>query len=114
MYRESTLICEPPLPLLITGISGVAGYNALPYLQERYPGQVIGIRQRDNWRLGGNGIEVCNAEDRAELERLAAQVATLTAAVGKLQTPKPSGTAKPKSAEKNEASYTPRTMGSGG
>ena len=37
---------EPPLPILVTGISGVAGYNALPYLQARYPGQVVGIRQR--------------------------------------------------------------------
>ena len=34
---------DPPLPLLITGISGVAGYNALPFFQRAYPGQVIGI-----------------------------------------------------------------------
>ena len=59
---------EPPLPILVTGISGVAGYNALPYLQARYPGQVIGIRQRDNWRLSGPGIEICDAEDRGRLE----------------------------------------------
>ncbi len=70
MFRQSTLLTEPPLPLLITGISGVAGYNALPYFLARYPGQVIGIRQRDNWRLSGPGIEVCNAEDREGLERL--------------------------------------------
>jgi dTDP-4-dehydrorhamnose reductase len=37
------------LPLLITGINGVAGYNALLYFQERYPGQVIGIRP---WKCG--------------------------------------------------------------
>ena len=43
----------PPLPLLVTGIAGVPGYNALPYFQARYPGQVIGVRQRDNWRLTG-------------------------------------------------------------
>jgi dTDP-4-dehydrorhamnose reductase len=60
----------PPLPLLVTGISGVPGYNALPYLQERYPGQVIGIRQHDNWRLTGPGIEVCNAEDCETMRRL--------------------------------------------
>ena len=59
-----------PLPLLITGIAGVAGYNALTYFQERYPGQVIGIRQEDNWPLSGPGIVACNAEDRAGLERL--------------------------------------------
>lgn len=58
------------LPLLITGIAGVAGYNALVYFQSRYPGQVIGIRQEDNWPLSGKGIVACNAEDRDGLERL--------------------------------------------
>ena len=70
MIQRSTLGAEPPLPILVTGISGVAGYNALPYLQARYPGQVIGIRQRDNWRLCGPGIEICDAEDRGRLEEL--------------------------------------------
>lgn len=61
---------EPPLPLLITGIAGVAGYNALHYFQQRYPGQVIGIRQQDNWRMVGEGIVPCNAEDYDGLSRL--------------------------------------------
>jgi len=59
-----------PLPLLITGVAGVAGYNALTYFQKKYPGQVIGIRQEDNWPLSGPGIEACNAEDRVALTRL--------------------------------------------
>ncbi|MDZ4820968.1 MAG: sugar nucleotide-binding protein [Planctomycetota bacterium] len=59
-----------PLPLLITGVSGVAGYNALPYFRARYPGQVIGIRQADNWRLIGPDIEICDAEDHARLSEL--------------------------------------------
>ncbi len=58
------------LPLLITGIAGVAGSNALHYFQTKYPGQVIGIRQRDNWRLKGPGIIACNAEDPHALARL--------------------------------------------
>ena len=33
------------LPLLITGITGVAGYNAFHYLQKRYPAKVIGVRR---------------------------------------------------------------------
>ncbi len=61
---------EDRLPLLLTGIAGVAGYNALHYFRARYPGQVIGIRQRDNWRLIGEGVEVCNAEDEAGLQEL--------------------------------------------
>jgi dTDP-4-dehydrorhamnose reductase len=58
------------LPLLITGISGVAGYNALYYFRAKYPGQVIGIRQANNWRLAGEGIVECDAEDRDRLARL--------------------------------------------
>ena len=58
------------LPLLITGVAGVAGYNALDYFAARYPGQVVGIRQEDNWRLQGPEVVSCNAEDHAGLARL--------------------------------------------
>ena len=34
----------PPLPLLVTGIAGVAGYNAFHYFRARYGEQVIGVR----------------------------------------------------------------------
>ena len=61
---------RPALPLLITGIAGVAGYNALRYFQGKYPGQVIGIRQQDNWRMLAEGIEICNAEDHRGLALL--------------------------------------------
>jgi dTDP-4-dehydrorhamnose reductase len=60
----------PPLPLLITGVAGVPGYNALAYFSARWPGQVIGIRQADNFRLAGPNIVACNAEDRAALATL--------------------------------------------
>jgi dTDP-4-dehydrorhamnose reductase len=56
-----------PLPLLITGVAGVAGYNALEYFGNRYPGQVVGIRQADNWPLRGPHIVACDAENRREL-----------------------------------------------
>ena len=61
---------EVPLPLLITGIAGVPGYNALAYFAVKYPGQVVGIRQIDNVRLSGPGVVACNAEDRQGLARL--------------------------------------------
>ena len=38
---------DPPLPLLVTGITGVAGYNALAYFQSRFPGRVFGILPPD-------------------------------------------------------------------
>jgi dTDP-4-dehydrorhamnose reductase len=60
----------PPLPLLITGVAGVAGYNAFDYFRARYPGQVVAIRQEDNWPLAGDGIIPCNAEDHGRLRAL--------------------------------------------
>ena len=51
------------LPMLITGIAGVAGYNALSYFRDRYPGQVVGMRPVKNWRLRGDSIEACDVED---------------------------------------------------
>jgi dTDP-4-dehydrorhamnose reductase len=59
-----------PLPLLITGVAGVAGYNAFHYFRARYPGQVVAIRQEDNWPLTGEGVIPCNAEDHGRLRAL--------------------------------------------
>ena len=50
-------------PLLITGITGVAGYNAFRYLRGKFPGQVIGTRPQQTWRLNGDGVVVLDAED---------------------------------------------------
>jgi len=58
------------LPLLITGVTGVAGYNAFRYFQARYPGQVIGTRPRKTWGLGGPGIVALDAEDAAGMRAL--------------------------------------------
>jgi len=63
-------VSQMPLPLLVTGVAGVHGYNALNYFHKKYPGQVVGIRQEDNWPLSGPGIEACNAEDRSGLAKL--------------------------------------------
>lgn len=61
---------DPPLPLLVTGLTGVSGYNAFRYFYDRYPGQVVGIRQSNNWPLTGNGIVPCDAEDVVGLTEL--------------------------------------------
>jgi dTDP-4-dehydrorhamnose reductase len=60
----------PPLPLLLTGIAGVAGYNAWHYFNRLYPGQVFAARRPDNWPLSGPGIYPCNLDDRDSLARL--------------------------------------------
>ncbi len=55
------------LPLLITGLAGVAGYNAFRYFSAKYPGQVIATRRSDNWPLRGPGIVACDADDHRQL-----------------------------------------------
>lgn len=59
-----------PRPLLVTGIAGVAGYNAFRYFRGKFPGQVIGTRREDHWPLRGKGIVGCDVEDRDSLRRL--------------------------------------------
>lgn len=58
------------LPLLITGIAGVPGYNAFQYFRSQFPGQVIGTRRVDNWPLSGEGIEACDVHDQQGMRRL--------------------------------------------
>ena len=60
----------PPLPLLLTGIAGVAGYNAYHYFRARYPGEVFAVRRPDNWPLQGEGILACDVDDNQGLRRL--------------------------------------------
>ena len=58
------------LPLLITGVSGVAGWNALPYFLRLWPGQVIGIRPTTTRQLVAYGVVALDTEDRAGLHAL--------------------------------------------
>jgi dTDP-4-dehydrorhamnose reductase len=67
---DIALAAVPPLPLLITGVAGVAGYNAFRYFRERYGPQVIGTRRTDNWPLQREGIVACDCDDRDSLARL--------------------------------------------
>ena len=61
---------DPPLPLLLTGVAGVAGYNAMHYFREKYGEQVLGIRPVQNWRLEEPGVLPCDVENLDELKRL--------------------------------------------
>ena len=70
VLTELPLAGPVPLPLLITGISGVAGYNALAYFQHRFPGQVVGIRPTQTWRLAGPGVVALDTEDEHGLAAL--------------------------------------------
>jgi dTDP-4-dehydrorhamnose reductase len=67
---QSTTLIDPPLPLLVTGIAGVAGFNSFLYFGSLYPGRVIGTRRADNWRLTGPGVAACDIYDHDGLRRL--------------------------------------------
>ena len=58
------------LPMLITGIAGVAGFNAFAYFRQKYGAQVIGQRPKRNWPLSGDGIVGVDLEDTQELTSL--------------------------------------------
>jgi dTDP-4-dehydrorhamnose reductase len=64
------MLSHTRLPLLVTGVAGVAGYNAFHHLHRKYPGQVVGIRPVRTWRLAGDGIVAQDAEDAAGMRRL--------------------------------------------
>lgn len=68
--NASAPLPTPPLPMLVTGIAGVAGYNAFQYFRQRYPGQVIGTRRANNWPLTGEGILPCDVYDPDAMQRL--------------------------------------------
>lgn len=49
-----------PQPILVTGIAGVAGFNAFHFLRRRFGDAVIGVRRPDLWPLAGPGIIACD------------------------------------------------------
>lgn len=61
---------HPWLPLLITGVAGVPGYNALHYFRQRYDDRVIATRRPDHWPLRGPGIVACDLEDPQAVRQL--------------------------------------------
>ena len=68
MYQTARF--DPPLPLLVTGVTGVAGYNAFGEFRRRYGNDVWAIRQQSNWRIDWPGVIACDAEDSDGLNRL--------------------------------------------
>lgn len=60
----------PPLPLLVTGVTGVAGYNALAYFQSRFPDKVFGLLAPDDGRFPAPNALRAETTRFDELERL--------------------------------------------
>lgn len=61
---------SPPLPLLLTGVAGVAGFNAFHYLRRRFGDQVVAVRRSDNWPLALPGVVPCDLDDLDQVRRL--------------------------------------------
>jgi dTDP-4-dehydrorhamnose reductase len=59
-----------PLPLLITGVSGVAGYSAFYHFRRLSPGQVVGTRPTATWKLNAEGLVPLDLEDGPGLTAL--------------------------------------------
>jgi dTDP-4-dehydrorhamnose reductase len=59
-----------PLPLLLTGVSGVAGFNAFFYFRRRHPGRVVGIRPVATWRLTDPDVVALDTDDADGLHAL--------------------------------------------
>ncbi|MDO5552608.1 MAG: sugar nucleotide-binding protein [Planctomycetia bacterium] len=59
-----------PLPLLITGITGVAGYNALAWFQSRFGDQVWGLLPPGTLDFNAPNTIMCSAESYPELHAL--------------------------------------------
>ncbi len=58
------------LPLLVTGLPGLPGYNSFHYLRHRYGDGVIGLKPRHTRALDYGGVYAINAEDRADFQAL--------------------------------------------
>lgn len=58
------------LPILLTGVTGVAGYAARFYLLDRYPGQVVSVRPTRTPEFTGADVVGIESDDEAGLDRL--------------------------------------------
>ncbi|MCH2183132.1 MAG: sugar nucleotide-binding protein [Mariniblastus sp.] len=71
LHRFAPLLEENErLPLLVTGIAGVAGYNAFSFFRKKYGSSVFGQRPVNNWPLSGPGIVGVDLEDRESARQL--------------------------------------------
>lgn len=58
------------LPLLLTGATGVAGYNARFHFLARYPGQVVCVRPQKTVDLVADDVLGLDSDDEAGMDRL--------------------------------------------
>ena len=57
-------------PLLITGVAGVAGFNAFSWFSQKYGNRIVGQRPVNNWPLTAPGIVGVDLDSRSEVRDL--------------------------------------------
>ena len=58
------------LPMLVTGVAGVSGYNAFHHFRQKFGDRVLGIRREHNWPLKGEGIIGCDIENSKKIREI--------------------------------------------
>ena len=58
------------LPVLVTGVTGVPGFNFYAWAKSIYPGSIVAIRPTETWRMKGDGIYAIDPEDSSSMQRL--------------------------------------------
>ena len=58
------------LPMLVTGVAGVAGFNAFAWFRQKYGDRVTGQRPVNNWPLSGAGIIGVNLDSQESAREL--------------------------------------------
>lgn len=58
------------LPVLVTGVTGVPGFNFYAWAKQLYPGNVIAVRPTGTWRMKGDGIYSIDPENQQAMAGL--------------------------------------------
>lgn len=64
------ILPSPPTPLLVTGVTGVAGFGALTYFQARYPDQIYGAVQETDVDFPAKNLVFIDLRDYQRLEEI--------------------------------------------
>lgn len=58
------------LPILVTGVTGVPGFNFFAHLRKIYGDSVVGVRPAGTWRMQGQGVIGMNPDDFTGMKSL--------------------------------------------
>lgn len=71
--QTATKLGHDLFPLLVTGVAGVAGFNAFAWFRQKYGELVVGQRPVNNWPLAGPGIVGVDLDSPKCVQKLIAE-----------------------------------------